>query len=41
MYSYLSYCIAAYLIVFISLIAWFIHQFNIEKKLNNISKIKE
>ena len=37
MYNYLSYCIAAYLIVFILLIAWFITQFKIEKKLKNIS----
>lgn len=37
MYNFLSYCIAAYLIVFISLIAWFITQLKIEKKLKNLS----
>jgi len=37
MYNFLNYCIAAYVIVFITLIAWFIAQIKIEKNLNNIS----
>ena len=37
MYNYLGYCLAAYGIVFITVIAWFVAQIKIEKKLNNIS----
>jgi hypothetical protein len=37
MYNYLGYCLAAYGIVFITLIAWFVEQIKIEKYLNNIS----
>ena len=37
MYNYLGYCLAAYGIVFITLIAWFVAQIKIEKNLNNIS----
>ncbi len=33
MYSFLGYCLAAYLIVFITLIAWFVAQLKIEKEL--------
>ena len=37
MYNYLGSCLAAYGIVFITLIAWFVAQIKIEKNLNNIS----
>jgi len=37
MYNYLGSCLAAYGIVFITLIAWFVAQIKIEKYLNNIS----
>jgi hypothetical protein len=37
MYNFLGYCLAAYGIVFITLIVWFVAQIKIEKELNKSS----
>lgn len=35
MYNYIGYCLAAYGIVFITLIAWFVVQIKIDNELND------